>query len=288
MKILYGVQATGNGHITRARVMVQALQKAGVDIDFVFSGRQENQYFDMEPFGHFQHRKGLTFIVENGVINKSKTLFKSHPATFLQDVFSLDVRPYDLVISDFEPVTAWAAFRQKKNILGVGHQYAFDYDIPKRGENWISHQIMRLFAPVTKGLGLHWHHFEQPILPPIIERETALVDCDEAKILVYLPFEHPENILKMLSKSTEYDFHVYSPQTFESPFPNIVYHALSRTGFQRDLNNCNGIISNSGFELISEALQLGKKNTCQTFTWTNGTTIQCRCIAATELRLSHG
>ena len=34
---------------------------------------------------------------------------------------------------------------------------------------------------------------------------------------------------------------------------------MSREGFQKDLYDCAGIISNAGFELASEALQLGKK-----------------------------
>jgi UDP:flavonoid glycosyltransferase YjiC (YdhE family) len=39
MKILYGVQGTGNGHITRARAMAAEMHAAGVEVDFVFSGR---------------------------------------------------------------------------------------------------------------------------------------------------------------------------------------------------------------------------------------------------------
>ncbi len=259
MKIFYGVQGTGNGHITRARVMVKALQKAGIETDFMFTGRPQAQYFDMEPFGDFQYRKGLTFVVEKGGINQIKTLLQSHPIDFVRDVCTLDLSDYDLVVSDFEPVTAWAAFRQKKTIVGIGHQYAFDYPIPKRGENWISRNVMQLFAPVTRGLGLHWHHFGQPILPPIVETGLAPVKCDDNKILVYLPFEQPADIVKALSGFSDTVFHVYSPTSFDSPAANIVYHALSRKCFQRDLHDCNGIISNSGFELISEALQLGKK-----------------------------
>src|SRR5690606_8320109 len=34
---------------------------------------------------------------------------------------------------------------------------------------------------------------------------------------------------------------------------------FSREGFQRDLHRCEGVICSSGFELPSEALQLGKK-----------------------------
>jgi len=34
MKILYGVQGTGNGHISRARVMSKALKQQNIDVDF--------------------------------------------------------------------------------------------------------------------------------------------------------------------------------------------------------------------------------------------------------------
>ncbi len=41
MKILYGIQGTGNGHITRARVMASCFKELGIDVDYVFSGRPE-------------------------------------------------------------------------------------------------------------------------------------------------------------------------------------------------------------------------------------------------------
>ena len=48
MKIFYGVQGTGNGHITRARVMARELYAAGIEVDFQFTGRPAEQYFEME------------------------------------------------------------------------------------------------------------------------------------------------------------------------------------------------------------------------------------------------
>ena len=50
MKILYGIQGTGNGHITRARVMASCFKELGIDVDYVFSGRPEKDYFDMQDF----------------------------------------------------------------------------------------------------------------------------------------------------------------------------------------------------------------------------------------------
>ncbi len=66
MKILYGVQGTGNGHITRARAMANALQERDVDVQFLVSGRPKVKLFDMEPFGAFidigVHQDGLVHI----------------------------------------------------------------------------------------------------------------------------------------------------------------------------------------------------------------------------------
>lgn len=36
MKILYGVQGTGNGHTTRARVMANCFRDMGVSVDYFF------------------------------------------------------------------------------------------------------------------------------------------------------------------------------------------------------------------------------------------------------------
>jgi len=36
MKILYGVQGTGNGHLTRARVMAKACKEKGIEVDWIF------------------------------------------------------------------------------------------------------------------------------------------------------------------------------------------------------------------------------------------------------------
>ena len=113
-KIFYGVQGTGNGHITRARVMAKALYAAGFDVTFQFTGRPADKYFDMEIFGDYQVKAGLTFNTNKGQVSYLKTALEAQPISFMRDIKALDLSGYDLVISDFEPVTAWAARRQKK------------------------------------------------------------------------------------------------------------------------------------------------------------------------------
>ncbi|WP_299685609.1 MJ1255/VC2487 family glycosyltransferase [uncultured Vibrio sp.] len=262
MKILYGVQGTGNGHIARARAMAVAFRQKNIDVDFVFSGREQSKYFSMEAFGNYQTRHGLTFYSEQGQVKYGKTLLNNNIWRFIREINQIDLSAYDLVINDFEPVTAWAAKRQGVPCIGISHQNAFRYDVPKEGGNWIEHSVIQHFAPTEHSIGLHWYHFEQPILPPIVhtvaEHQTTKALQDFT--LVYLPFEDLETISDLLIKFTSHHFVCYHPDIIEpSRVENIEFKPLSHRGFQLDLNQCSGVVANGGFELPSEALTLGKK-----------------------------
>lgn len=259
MRIFYGVQGTGNGHITRARVMAKELYKAGIEVDFQFTGREFDKYFDMTIFNGYQLRHGLTFASDKGQVSYFKTMLTAKPIAFVKDVKTLDLTDYDLVISDFEPVTAWAAKSQGVPVLGVGHQYAFNHKIPREGSDPLADMVMKFFAPADIGVGLHWHHFGQLILPPIIEVEEKLPSVNTNKIIVYLPFEDTREVIALLLPFNTFEFHIYTPDVVPSAMDYIVCKPLSRIGFQEDLLDCAGVISNAGFELASESLQMGKK-----------------------------
>lgn len=265
MKILYGVQGTGNGHIARARAMANALKAKNVDVDFLFSGREGDKYFSMEAFGDYQTRHGLTFFSEQGQVKYGKTFLKNNLWRFRREITELDLSRYDLVLNDFEPVSAWAAKRQKVPCIGISHQNAFRYDVPKKGGNWIEHSVIQHFAPTEHYIGLHWYHFEQPILPPIVhtlaehEKRTS-TDSGSEFSLVYLPFEDLDDVTDLLVKFISHQFVCYHPQIIEQrTVENIVFKPLSHDNFQVDLHACSGVIANGGFELPSEAMTLGKK-----------------------------
>lgn len=262
MKIFYGVQATGNGHITRARAMAPKLRQAGIHVDYLFSGRPWNDLFEMDAFGDYTWRAGLTFATRAGHVQYVKTALTTNVWAFIRDVKALDLRGYDAVICDFEPVTAWAARLQGIKTIGIGHQYAFGYNIPKAGENLIGSQVLRYFAPVTVGLGVHWHHFHQPLLPPMIETQVTTAPMQADKIIVYLPFEDVNQVVQLLRRFRRHQFFVYSPTVphdWDEKPENVHVRQLSRAGFQHDFSDCAGVICNSGFELTSEALYTGKK-----------------------------
>ena len=74
MNILYGVNATGNGHISRSRITISELKNRGHDVTVLFSGRNDEDFFDLDEFKPFIIKKGFTFIFKNGKLNVIKTL----------------------------------------------------------------------------------------------------------------------------------------------------------------------------------------------------------------------
>lgn len=260
MKVFYGIQGTGNGHITRGRIMAKELRDADIAVTYLLTGRPKDQFFDMEIFNGHRWCEGLTFSTQNGKINHIKTVLESSPVRLIRDIRQLDLSDYDLVICDFEPVTAWAARRQKKKTIGVSHQDAFRYKIPRAGNDPVAETVMKYFAPVDVGIGLHWHHFDQPILPPVIATPGMPQQVQKNKIVVYLPFENQHELIGLLAPFKAFEFYIYSPDSdLTSHYPHIHCNPLSLHGFQKDLHDCTGIICNAGFELASEALYLGKK-----------------------------
>ncbi len=249
MKILYGVQGTGNGHTTRARAMATALRSAGAEVDFLFSGRDPEQFFDMDSFGDYRVRSGLTFVTRNGRIAPLATLARARPRRFLREVSELSLSHYDLVISDFEPITARAAPARCSTL----------YPIPQHRGGLIQRRVFRHFAPAPCNLGLHWHHFDQPILPPIAPVDASPCPVERGHYLVYLPFESPATIGDLLARFPGYRFSVFHPRAEPGRIGSVQWHRPGWEPFHTSLRGCEGVICNAGFELASEVLQLGRK-----------------------------
>lgn len=265
MKILYGVQATGNGHITRARALLPELLQQGIKVDFMFSGRPQAQLFDMEMFGHYRWANGFTFTTARGKVQRLATLKHLKPITFWRDVRQLDLSGYDLVLTDFEPVTAWAAKRQGVLSVGLARQYALRYPLAeKQSALWLNTAI-QCFAPAQHMLGVHWQPDFPDLLPPLLP-ETSIkpqyypADTRQRPfILVYLPFEDTSVVMNWLKHFPSWHFKLYSNITELRSEQNVTLLPLSRSTFPGDLQHCSGVICNSGFGLCSEALISGKK-----------------------------
>lgn len=258
MKILYGVQGNGNAHTTRARLMAEALKKHDVIVDYLFSGN-DNEYINMEPFGEYRTLQGLSFVTEQGQINYLKTLKRNNISKFFSDIRQLDTSSYDLVITDFEPVTAWAAKFNHIPSIGLSHQNAFRYRVPRSGNNIITTTVLKWFAPADNQPGFHWHHFNAPILPPMIKTDLEMLPVNSGKIMVYQPVLPLDEYHDLFHRFPDYEFVQYHPVDHSGQQGNVCWYPLSREGFIRDFSDCSGIISSAGFDTCSEAVHYGKK-----------------------------
>jgi uncharacterized protein (TIGR00661 family) len=254
------VQATGNGHISRSREVIRELKELGHNVRVILSGRDSSLLWEMEVFRPYETFRGLTFSYHRGKLQYIQTVLQLNFVQFYRDIHSFDAAGYDLVVTDFEPLSARIARQNKLPLIGIGHQYAFTHDIPVVGGNPLARFVLNNFAPADFPVGLHWHHFKQPILPPIIPNHIVQDQrILENKIIVYLPFEKSEDIIALLKEFQSHDFYIYHRFKQAEDQKNIHMRPYSRTGFLTDLAECNGVICNAGFELVSEALHLGKK-----------------------------
>ena len=265
MKILYGISTTGNGHISRSRIIVKALRNKGHLVDVILSGRKEKNLFDIEELKPFQIKKGFTFVTHEGKINYVKTILKSSPIQFLNDVRSVDNK-YDLIITDFDPISAYAAINYKIPCMGIGHQYSFEKNIPLTNKMRFSSIFFpKIYTPVNFSISFHFHHFNQTILPPFIDpilykRKDKVIKDNH--ILVYLPWEDLNYIITILKKIPE-KFILYSNIKSLKEIGNITIKPYSNKNFKIDLMTCRSLINNAGFQLNSEALFLGKPILCK-------------------------
>ena len=83
MKILYAIQGTGNGHVSRAREIIPHLKKHG-ELDLLISGTQAEVGLEDEVKYQFN---GFGFVFGNkGGVDFKETWNRFHSTQFIKDV----------------------------------------------------------------------------------------------------------------------------------------------------------------------------------------------------------
>jgi uncharacterized protein (TIGR00661 family) len=260
LRILYGVQATGNGHISRAKEVIPHLLRHG-RLDVLLSG--DSAEVDIGyPVSYRLTGLGFTF-GRNGGIDYVDTLRKLRPIRFLRDVRALDVDAYDVVVSDFEPVTAWACKRAGKPCVGLSNQASFLSDKTPRPAvgDLLAECVFRSYAPCTYPVGLHYEAYDTFIRSPIIRSEVRRLNpVSGGHIILYLPAYGEDAILPHLRSLGDLRFHVFSKHTdTEYVVGNVWVRPVRNDDYLGSLESCDGLISGGGFGATAEALYLGKR-----------------------------
>jgi uncharacterized protein (TIGR00661 family) len=261
MKILYAFNGTGYGHASRAISILPILKH--YDVDILVSG-------EMNPIDigyNIKYRfKGFTFAYDNGKLSYWKTFRQLNIIQFIKDILSLNVEQYDLVISDFEPISAYAAKLRGIKSLSLSHHASFlSKNTPRPSKiDKVAEWILKNYAPCEYNIGFHFKRYDDFILPPHIRsviRNSKENTTKQDYILVYLSAYNPYDLVKVFGKYTDYKFIIISPEIKDTVNPtlNTTIKPADPIKFMDLLINCSGVITGGGFETVAEALYLNKR-----------------------------
>jgi uncharacterized protein (TIGR00661 family) len=260
MKVLYAIQGTGNGHVSRANEIIPLIQQK-CELDILLSGTQA----DVDVNYPVKYRlKGLSFIFgKKGGIDFYKTFEQLQSKKFLKEIKALPVEEYDLVINDFEPISAWACKIKNVPCVAMSHQFAVLYRNAPRPAKFdpFALMVLRYYAPCKTGVGFHFKKYGEHIFTPVIRKEIRNAGVtNKGHYTVYLPAYDDKKIISFCANFKNTDWHIFSKHTKKSYHEkNCRVHPVSAGDFTESFISCEGVLCGAGFETPAEALYMGKK-----------------------------
>lgn len=260
MKIFYAVQATGNGHISRAMELLPHLQQYGT-VDLFLSGNNSDLALDA-PVRY--RSKGLSLYYNcNGTLDFWKLFREFQPLRLKQEINHLPVEKYDLVINDFEYITAASCAKKKIPSVNFGHQASFQSLHTPRPllRSSAGEWILKNYAKASLYIGLHFKEYDDFIFKPVIKKDILEAEPRDGNyITVYLPSFRRPQLENMFLPLRDTRFEIFCSQVSQpETVGNIRFLPVSKKMFNQSFIRCTCIITGGGFETPAEAIHLGKK-----------------------------
>ena len=216
---------------------------------------------------------GFRFAYKNNEAKYLSTLFKNSLKTTeaiksINKVFKIvDKFKPQIVFSDFEPISGLVANIKKLPLISIDNQHLLTntkIEFPQKYKQQalaakIVTRLMIFNAKaylVTTFTKVEVTNKKTFLFPPILRKEVMETKTkEEDYILVYLTseFQGLMDLLKNINKK----FIVYG-FVQDKKEGNLTFKKASQSGFLNDLANCEGVIANAGFTLITESLYLKK------------------------------
>lgn len=261
MRILYAIQGTGNGHLSRARDIIPALLRQKVQLDLLVSGIQADIQL---PYEVRYRLGGMSFIFgRQGGIDLWNTYVKANSIRLQREIRQLPVLDYDLVLSDFEPISAWACKLRGKTCVGMSHQAAVlapGAPQPERKDP-VGQLILKNYAPADRHYGFHFESYSQDIYTPVIRQGIRTAKfSNQGHYTVYLPAYSDARIIGVLSSQPGVRWEVFSKHSKHAyAIGNISIRPIENEAFLKSITSSEGVLCAAGFETPAEALYMGKK-----------------------------
>lgn len=261
------------GHAIRTGVVVKhLLQKNRV---IIFAHGRAYDYL-RERFSEVHQIEGFNTVYESNQVNSAKTFFygiKDLPQdlhknlTYMQDV-ARNFQP-DIIISDFEFYSNLLSKILRLPFISLDHTHVVTHcetDIPYKylKDKLKAEGVVRSFIQLPN-IYLITSFYYPPlvnpgrvkIFPPVLrEKILKLKAREESHILVYQTSTSNNKLIDIL-KEMDYKFKIYGFHKDEED-GNLEFRGFNEEQFLFDLASSRAVITNGGFNLMSEALYLNK------------------------------
>ena len=274
MKILFGVQTEGNGHITQAIAVKQYLKQNGYEVSKAFAASKKrglSKYFTDE-FDVVTY-EGFDFVFDKeGRVIIWKTLLKNTlelPRLILSFIKICNVirkeKP-DAIFNYYEPLVGLTSlFFRNIKYVSFGHQYAMDSSIYPRINGYpVQKLFLNIINKITsiraKIVALSYYEFNDETMivsPPMLRSESYSVsDKKEDFVLVYLMNE--DMLPQLFSEAKKYPdikIECFTKLTKQhDELTNVKLYNLDGKLFQEKMKVCKAVICSGGFETSAEAI----------------------------------
>jgi len=267
MRIIYGIAGEGLGHATRSKVVIEHLEKRHEVI--IFCGGAAYQFLKGKL--NVKHIECFRIKFKNFKLNKISTLLQGivqfpHMLKY-NTKLNLIIRDFnpDLIITDFEPFTAYLAKLHNIPLISIDNQRLLT-NTNVNTEN--------IFDRIIKVIGIYVYiprpdysiitTFFYPkiksrntfLVPPILRKNILKIKkSSKNHILVYLSIRDVR-YMKLLNKLNE-SFIVYGlNKNYKKG--NLVLKKSNEKSFINDLASSKAVITNAGASTIGEALYFKK------------------------------
>ena len=274
MKILYGINTNGQGHINRARVFITQLLEDGHDVHVLLAGREPPSYaFDLSPKTFF--KPGLIDFYKDHRVDLNKTLqvnLANIPeyTAVRKELIELDAKEnFDAIFTDFEPHSSVVGKKTGKPVVCIDRQHAVFHPAitiapgkphEKLGMRWVQNVMMPFynhcfaldFTETIETAG------DITLFPLVWKQELNDLETTLGEhIVCYISWYESKEIIDVLSQFPRETFFVYGYNK-DKKVKNIHFKKTTRQGFLQDMASSKAIIGNAGFNLAWEAFLLKK------------------------------
>jgi len=273
MRILYGAFSQGNGHLSKASVLVPLLEARGHEVRVITSGPPPTACYS---FNWHRHFPGIAYVAKNGRTDymasfqqwtrRLPLLFKG---VWAIRALAREFRP-DLVISDFEPMTASPLAEPGCEVISISRQVTLlDPDVPMPPEGGfdrkMTRSVVRVFtAGADRKYGYHYEPASFRCVPPLIRAEAKQARPELGEhVLLYsgLPsFQpDPEEVAAWARKNRQRVIaYGFAPDICPQEERYFAFRQPNKQQFLEDMATSRGVITTAGLSTPIEAFLLRK------------------------------